>query len=88
MTYRTTWARTKMDENDCLSSVSIPIEMVIFVFVVQKWISQSLKSLNEEQSSRRFKEHDQDDDGRLGWEEYLKSFYGEETIWRMTYIRI
>ena len=47
--------------------------------LVQKWISRSLVSLNEEDSLRRFKEHDLDEDGKLGWEEYLKSFYGEFT---------
>jgi len=43
---------------------------------LQNWITNSFLSLNEEESKDRFKEHDQDSDGKLTWEEYLRSVYG------------
>lgn len=43
---------------------------------LQNWITNSFLSLNEEESKDRFKEHDQDSDGKLSWEEYLRSVYG------------
>jgi len=41
-----------------------------------KWITNSFRSLNDEESRSRFKEHDQDSDGKLSWDEYLRSVYG------------
>lgn len=43
---------------------------------LQIWITNSFRSLNEEESKERFKEHDQDGDGKLSWDEYLRSVYG------------
>jgi len=43
---------------------------------LQKWVVKSFVSLNEEESLARYKEHDQDADGKLSWEEYLRSVYG------------
>lgn len=45
---------------------------------LQKWITNSFLSLNEEESKDRFKEHDQDGNGKLTWDEYLISVYGGE----------
>jgi len=58
---------TKMDKN---SDGSVSHEEL------QEWITNSFRSLNEEESKDRFKEHDQDGDGKLSWEEYLRSVYG------------
>jgi len=43
---------------------------------LQKWITNSFRSLNEEESRSRFKEHDQDSNGKVDWNEYLRSVYG------------